>query len=89
MPKPLADTLTPSQREALVVLRANGEAWTSTRTVPGTRLIASGSAKALVRLGLARWKGWEGCSSILPTPEGLALAAALEPSGPEDYEVAD
>ena len=53
--KPLADRLTPSQRGALLVLRERGRVVTSNRNRGGC--IAYGSARVLVRHGLAAWDG--------------------------------
>jgi hypothetical protein len=72
--------LTASQREALLILDGpvvarRGEAWTTNRNHPVAGFVASGTASALARLGLADYSPMR--AAVRPTPEGRSLAAEL------------
>jgi hypothetical protein len=80
--RPLADTLTPSQREALLIAAAQGPAdvW-ATNTNRPPRMVARGSAVVLHRLGLVETTGRNAepaiASGFRITDLGAAIAAAI------------
>jgi hypothetical protein len=72
--------LTRSQRDAVLILDGEavarrGEAWTTNRNDADAGFIASGTAKALDRLGLATYNEYRAAAT--PTPKGRRLAAEL------------
>lgn len=80
MDKPLADRLTPSQREALLVIvdRDRDDQVTYTSNRNGSSYVHSRSASKLVEYGLADWvRGSRNWDTVIAMDAGRALAAEI------------